>query len=109
MKKIYLGADEGLNEIELQAITGHKNLESLKVYVGSSKVQKLKASNALSLQPKSNNNDKENKDNRKRKKNLKSISVKKGRGNIEIVLNNSKIANVNIKQHEDDNCDDDYE
>jgi len=89
-----------INEIELQNITGHKNLDSLRVYTAASSVQKLKASNALSLIPKSSSiKGKENSENKKRKSSTKSVTVKKGRGNIEFILKNSSITNVNI-QHQ---------
>ena len=97
------GADMGLNEIELQNITGHKNLDALRVYTAASSVQKLKASNALSLIPQSSSSSfimgKENSENKKRKSSIKSVTVKKGRGNIEFILKNSSITNVNI-QHQ---------
>jgi len=43
-------ADQGLNEVEIMAVTGHKNSKSLKVYVvANSKIQKLKSANAIAL------------------------------------------------------------
>ena len=42
---------------------------------------------------------KENSENKKRKSSIKSVTVKKGRGNIEFILKNSSITNVNI-QHQ---------
>ena len=104
-----------INEIELQNITGHKNLDSLRVYTAASSVQKLKASNALSLIPKSSSiKGKENSENKKRKSS-KSVTVKKGRGNIEFILKNSSITNVNIqhqhrkRQNEEEESSDDEE
>ena len=56
----------------------------------------------LSLIPKSSSSfikGKENSENKKRKSSTKSVTVKKGRGNIEFILKNSSITNVNI-QHQ---------
>ena len=104
-----------INEIELQNITGHKNLDSLRVYTAASSVQNFKASNALSLIPKSSSiKGKENSENKKRKSS-KSVTVKKGRGNIEFILKNSSITNVNIQhqhrkgQNEEEESSDDEE
>jgi hypothetical protein len=61
--------------------------------------------NALSLIPKSSSiKGKEKIENKKRKSITKFVTVKKGRGNIEIILNNSSITNVNIlQQHKGQN------
>ena len=72
----------------------------------------------LSLIPKSSSSfikGKENSENKKRKSSTKSVTVKKGRGNIEFILKNSSITNVNIqhqhrkRQNEEEESSDDEE
>ena len=48
------GADEGLNENQLMAVTGHKSIAALKTYTANSFIQKRTAAQAFSISGSSN-------------------------------------------------------
>ena len=94
-----LGADAGLNERQLQAVTGHKSSAPLLRYAANSAIQKRTAAQAFSISGSSiqdHNRGKENVDNKK--SHTREITVKKGRGNFEIILNNSTVTNLKVVQ-----------
>jgi hypothetical protein len=98
-----LGADAGLNDSELQNITGHRSAASLRVYKANSEVQKQKVAAALSLRGKENNVS-----NKKRSRD--DVVVASSRNGSIILNNHSSIASLTIKQfyaHENDDEDDD--
>ena len=96
-----LGADAGLYDSELQNITGHRSSSALKVYKANSEPQKQKVATALSLKEKENISS-----NKKRTRDY--VVVAAGSKNVSIILTNSTVTSLTIKQHyvnddEDDN------
>ena len=100
-----LGTDAGLNDSEIQNITGHRSASSLKVYKANSEPQKQNVDTALSLKGKENipSNKKRTRDD---------VVVAVGSKNVSIILIDSTVTSLTIKQryaNDDDENDDDTE
>ena len=84
-----------MTEIQLMAVTDHKSTTALKKYAANSTVQKRNAANAFSISgPPSQLYGKEN----VIQNHPREITVKRGRGNFEIILNNSTVSTLKVIQ-----------
>ena len=99
------GTDQGLTEPQLMAVTDHKSTAALKKYTANSVILKGTKAQALSVAGSSNQDHKVNKDRENvgiiKKNKDREITVKKGRGNFEIILNISTITNLKVLQGND--------
>ena len=89
-----------MTEIQLMAVTDHQSTTSLKKYTANSMVQKRTAANAFAIGgPPSQLYGKENANHNHPPR---EITVKRGRGHFEILLNNSTVTTLKVIQGSQD-------
>ena len=83
-----------MTEVQIMAITDHKSTTSLQKYINNSIIQKRTASKAFSISGVGKENIKQSNNNIPQASKEIIVNKKSGRGNIEIILNNSTVTNL---------------
>ena len=92
-----------MTEVQIMAITDHKSTTSLQKYINNSIIQKRTASKAFSISGVGKENIKQSNNNIPQASKEIIVNKKSGRGNIEIILNNSTVTNLKVVHQKDNN------